>query len=204
MLKQGFHVLFVAGAAGVLAMAIGCQAAPPAGTRSALQAASAGLGDDVIARGKYLVDIGGCDDCHTPLKMGTNGPEPDLDRRFSGHPENLAMPPAPTGDAWTWHGSATNTAFAGPWGVSYAINLTPDETGLGTWTEQVFISALKTGRHLGSGRPIMPPMPIPAYSKMTDDDLKAVFAYLRTVPRLRNTVPEAVVAAPPPAPATAS
>jgi hypothetical protein len=86
--------------------------------------------------------------------------------------------------------------------VSYAINLTPDEdTGIGTWTEQVFVNSLKTGRHMGIGRPIMPPMPWQAYSRMTDEDLRAMYAYLRSVPAKTNKVPEAVVAEPPAAPA---
>src|SRR4051812_26973895 len=82
-----------------------------------------------VERGKYLVTIGGCNDCHTPLKMGPHGPEPDGSRRLSGHPEQMAMPPAPSlpKGPWMWTGAATNTAFAGPWGVSYARNLTPDQ-----------------------------------------------------------------------------
>ena len=63
------------------------------------------------------------------------------------------------------------------------------------------VNALKTGRHMGVGRPIMPPMPWLAYSKMTDEDLKAIYAYLRTIPPRRNQVPDAIVAPPPAAPA---
>lgn len=98
-------------------------------------------------------------------------------------------------------GAGTNTAFAGPWGVSYSINLTSDaETGLAKWTEQQFIGAMRTGRHLGVSRPILPPMPWDALRQMTDQDLNAMFAYLRTVPAIRNRVPDAVPApAPPPA-----
>ncbi|MCL4814245.1 MAG: c-type cytochrome [Vicinamibacteraceae bacterium] len=193
--------LLVAASAGVLTLTVGCQATPPAPAPSALQASSAGVGADVVARGEYLVLVGGCNDCHTPFKMGPKGPEPDIDRLLSGHPEALVMPPAPEGDAWLWHGSGTNTAFAGPWGVSYAINLTPDDTGLGPWTEEVFLAAMKTQRHMGVGRPILPPMPVANYGRMTDADLKAIYAYLRTVKPLRNKVPEAVVAPPPAAPA---
>ena len=159
---------------------------------------------DVAARGKYLVDLGACNDCHTPWKMGAKGPEPDMSLYLSGHPAALKMPDAPKpAEPWLWVGAATNTAFAGPWGVSYAINLTSDEeTGIGLWSEQVFVNAFKTGRHMGVGRPILPPMPWQAYSKMTDDDLKAMFAYLKTVPAKKNQAPEAVVAEPPPAPLT--
>ena len=92
---------------------------------------------------------------------------------------------------WIWAGAATNTAFAGPWGVTYAPNLTPHETsGMGIWTEQMFVDALRTGRHMGQSRAIQPPMPWSAYSRMTDTELKSVYAYLRTVPALNNRVPD--------------
>ena len=145
-----------------------------------------------IARGKYLVGIMGCDDCHTPMKMGAKGPEPDLTRRLSGHPQGVKVPkPAPSDPkGWIWAGNVTNTAFAGPWGISYAPNLTSDGTGVGSWTEANFVKALREGKHLGVGRPIAPPMPWPAYRHATEDDLKAVFAYLRTVPPVKNQAPE--------------
>jgi mono/diheme cytochrome c family protein len=145
-----------------------------------------------VERGKYLVTIAVCNDCHTPFKMGPNGPEPDMSRMLSGHPEGLEMPPPPTLPAgWGFIGSETNTAWAGPWGISYTANLTPDRnTGIGIWTEDMFIKALRTGRHMGASRPINPPMPWPWYGKMTDADLKAVFAYLRTIPPIKNRVPD--------------
>jgi mono/diheme cytochrome c family protein len=148
---------------------------------------------DTVARGKYLVEIAGCHDCHTPFKLGPNGPEPDMARALSGHPQALRMPAAPKlpKGPWIMSSSATNTAHAGPWGVSFTANLTPDpETGLGDWTERDFKATIRTGRHLGRGREILPPMPIPAYQHMTDEDLAAVFAYLRTVPAVKNKVPE--------------
>lgn len=157
-----------------------------------------------VARGKYLVTIGGCNDCHTPLKMGAKGPEPDMSRMLSGHPERMVLPAPPrmAPDApWNWAGAASLTAFAGPWGISYASNLTPDQnTGLGIWTEEMFVKAMRTGRHMGQSRPILPPMPWHALAAMTDEDLKAVYAYLRSIPPLENRVPEAVIAEPPPAP----
>ncbi len=188
----------------VVAVSVACRPTPDVSTTSNATSATTQAHDDAVARGKYLVDIGGCNDCHTPLKMGARGPEPDMTRYLSGHPEGMQLPPAPKLEMpWMYAGNATNTAYAGPWGISYAINLTShDTTGLGQWTENGFVQALKTGRHLGipTGRMIMPPMPWQAYSRMTDADLKAVFAYLRTVPAIKNTVPDAIVAAPMPAP----
>lgn len=149
--------------------------------------------DPQVARGRYLVTTGACGDCHTPLKMGANGPEPDLSRALSGHPEGMPLPPAPTLPAGPWlvTVAATNTAWNGPWGTSFTANLTPDpETGLGRWSARDFKATIKSGRHLGRGRTLLPPMPIPAYSQFTDRDLDAIFAYLKTVPAVKNRVPE--------------
>src|SRR6516162_5640343 len=145
-----------------------------------------------VERGKYLVTMIGCNDCHTPLKMGPRGPEPDMSRFLSGHPEQMGvLPAAPPRGPWLWAGAATNTAFSGPWGISYAANLTPDQnTGLGIWTEDMFISAIRTGRHMGTSREIAPPMPWPAFRNATDEDLKSIFAYLRTIPPVANHVPD--------------
>jgi mono/diheme cytochrome c family protein len=147
-----------------------------------------------IARGKYLVTIGGCNDCHTPLKVGPNGPEPDVTRMLSGHPADLKMPaaPAPPGP-WLITAAATMTAWAGPWGVSFTANLTPDkETGLGDWTFEQFVQTLRTGRHQGKGRPVLPPMPYFNYGKATDEDLASIFAYLQSIPAVHNRVPQPI------------
>ena len=147
---------------------------------------------DEVARGKYLVTTSGCHDCHTPLKMTPQGPAPDMDRMLSGHPEQLEMPAAPQLPAGPWivAVAGTNTAWSGPWGVSFTANLTPDkDTGLGKWTVRTFTDTIRTGRHLGRGREILPPMPIPAYKNFNDQDLAAIFAYLQSIPAVRNKVP---------------
>ena len=144
-----------------------------------------------IERGAYLVSTMGCHDCHTPWTVGPKGPEPDMTRALTGHPADIVMgpPPAPTG-AWLWSGAATNTAFAGPWGVSFTANLTPDpDTGLGRWTEEMFIATMKTGRHQGKGRPVLPPMPWRMLANLTDEDIKSLFAYLQSLAPVRNRVP---------------
>ena len=118
----------------------------------------------VIQRGAYLVQVGGCNDCHT-------------------------LPEGP----WMVTMAATATAFAGPWGVSHAANLTPDkETGLGSWTEAQFLQMIRSGRHLGQGRPILPPMPVQGLRAATEADQKAIFAYLKSIPAISNRVPAAV------------
>ena len=156
------------------------------------EAPAAAAADPRVERGRYLVTVGGCNDCHTPWVEGANGPELDMTRMLSGHPATLVMPspPEPKGP-WVVASAGTNTAHAGPWGVSFTANLTPDpETGTGKWSEQEFVDTLRSGRHLGRGRQILPPMPWFNYGKMTDEDLAAVYAYLRTIPPIVNKVPD--------------
>jgi hypothetical protein len=157
---------------------------------------------DRVKRGEYIVSTAACHDCHTPWKEGPNGPGPDMSRMLSGHPETMPVskPPSFGSGPWIWASTSTNTAFAGPWGVSYTANLTPDRnTGLGIWTEDMFVSAIRTGKHMGVSRPIAPPMPWAVYRNLTDEDLKSVFAYLRTIPPIVNHVPDYL---PPAAPMT--
>lgn len=153
----------------------------------------------LVKRGAQLVGIGGCMDCHTPFRMGANGPEKDLARGLSGHPEALQMPPPPKlAEAWNWAGSATMTAFVGPWGMTYSANLTPDrETGIGAWTQEQFIQAMRSGKHVGDARPILPPMPWQALAGLPDKDLRAIYAYLMAQPAIRNKVPDYAPPAPP-------
>jgi mono/diheme cytochrome c family protein len=136
-----------------------------------------------VERGRYLVRITGCHDCHSPKIKGMT---PDLDRALSGRPTTTPLP-TPTKDEV--HASPDLTAWQGPWGYSVASNLTPDPTtGIANrYTEANFIATMRTGKK-PNGTPIMPPMPSDVYQNMTDDDLKAIFAYLRTIKPIRNAV----------------
>lgn len=144
---------------------------------------------EAIARGAYLVRIGGCADCHTPKIMTAHGPVDDPARLFAGHPSDVILPPASL-EAGPW-GAATAgmTAWAGPWGISYAANLTPDPA-TGLWSESSFVKSMRTGRHHGSERPILPPMPWQPLSEATDQDLSAIYAYLHSLPPVFNVVPD--------------
>jgi mono/diheme cytochrome c family protein len=189
-------MIWVTGSSGVSAQA----GAAPAAPKKVAAARPAGGGVVSAARGKYLVDAAGCHDCHTPHKMGPDGPEPDMSLSLSGHPAGMVLPPPPqmTGP-WMFAGIGPFTAWAGPWGISYTKNLTPDkETGLGSWTEQQFVETIRNGREQGRGRQLLPPMPWPAIRTLNDADLKSIFAYLKTIPAIKNKVPDPVIAPPPP------
>jgi hypothetical protein len=150
---------------------------------------------DPVARGQYLTVVAGCNDCHTPKKFGPQGPEFDTTRLLSGHPAGSPLPPidpkALQPGNWVLFASDL-TSTVGPWGISYAANLTPDSaTGIGAWDEASFVKALRTGKHMGleTGRPILPPMPWQTIGKMNDEDLKAIFTYLKTIQAISNRVP---------------
>jgi mono/diheme cytochrome c family protein len=148
-----------------------------------------------VERGKYLVNVGGCNDCHSPKKIVNGVPDVDPDRLLSGNPAADKLPKVPKTligpDGYGTVASNNLTAWVGPWGVSYAMNLTPDkDTGLGSWTPEMFVKAIKTGKHQGAGRDILPPMPWNWYRNMTEDDLKAVFAYLQSLPPVKNAIPD--------------
>ena len=159
----------------------------------------------LIERGKYLVTLGGCNDCHSPKVMTPKGPAVDESKLLSGSPAGQPLPALPEGvlgpGKWGAVTSMDLTIWAGPWGVSFARNLTADkETGLGSWNEAMFIKALRTGKDMGEGRPILPPMPWETIGKATDGDLKAIFAYLQSLPPIKNAVHDPIPpAGPPPA-----
>jgi hypothetical protein len=150
-----------------------------------------------ITRGEFLVFAGGCADCHSPKKMGPQGPEPDLARHLSGTPAIFKVPAIPSGvftqNGWGALASSDMTVWAGPWGVSFAANLTPDKTtGMGAWTEAAFIKSMRNGKHKGALRDILPPMPWQAIGKLSDGDLKAMFAYLKSIKPVQNKIPEPI------------
>jgi len=178
------HLLLSSGAALLIATAC-AQTPPPPPPAPAAPAMSQ------VDRGKYIVSTAGCHDCHTPWKMGPNGPEPDMDRALSGHPESIKITaPAKLPQGIMAGTNETFTAWHGPWGVSFTANLTPDQnTGLGIWTEDMFVEAIKNGKHMAKGRQILPPMPWMYYGQLPDSDLKAMFAYLKSLPPVSNRVP---------------
>ena len=145
--------------------------------------------------GEHIVTISGCNDCHTPKKMTAQGPMLDSSLLLSGHPAQM---PPPDIDRKMVESKGlgvtqTLTSWVGPWGISYAANLTPDSTGIGLWKEEQFIYCLRNGKFKGlaDSRPLLPPMPWVQYKFMSDDEMKAVFAYLKSLKPVHNLVPNA-------------
>ena len=148
---------------------------------------------EMISRGEYLVAAIGCDDCHSPKRMGARGPEVIPELRLSGYPADRPVMPPDTGalkKGWMLFGGDLTQAV-GPWGTSFSANITSDGTGIGNWTENHFITAMRTGKMKGleNGRPMLPPMPWFNFAKFTDEDLKSIFAYLKSTPPIPNVVP---------------
>ncbi|HVZ56074.1 MAG TPA: hypothetical protein VG870_05400 [Chitinophagaceae bacterium] len=149
--------------------------------------------DSLVKRGEYLVQVMGCDDCHSPKQMGPQGPEVIADRRLSGYQAGRPLPktdPASIQNGWVMFNSDL-TASYGPWGVSFAANLTPDSTGIGVWTEEQFKKALREGKFKGldNNRPLLPPMPWANFRHLTDVDIKAIYSYLHSIRPVKNVVP---------------
>jgi len=149
----------------------------------------------LVKRGQYLVSAIGCDDCHSPKKMGLHGPEIDSALRFSGYPASRPVPAYDTNTIKTWVLFGGDlTSAVGPWGVSFAANITSDPTGIGNWTEAQFIRCICEGKWKGleQGRPLLPPMPWQNFSKLTYEDLRCIYAYLKTTKPVKNTVPQPI------------
>lgn len=154
-----------------------------------------------VERGGHLARAFGCQGCHTPTVPGPSAlPVPDTTRLMSGHPEGVPYPTRPLTEVRDRYdlrpAGPLLTAWPGPWGVSFAANLTPDkETGIGEWTEEMFIRTIRTGKHEGrpTGREILPPMPWRNLNHpsigLPDSALKDIWAFLRALPPVRNQVP---------------
>jgi hypothetical protein len=149
--------------------------------------------DSLVKHGNYLVKALGCNDCHSPKHMGPNGPEIDSLSMLSGFPSNRPIPVAGANDIKNglvvFNGDLT--AAIGPWGTSFAANITSDATGIGNWKEDQFKNVFRHGQYKGLNgtRMIMPPMPWEDFSHLTDGDIKAIFYYLKSTKPVNNIVP---------------
>ena len=147
----------------------------------------------MIDRGNYLVSIMGCDDCHSPKRMGAHGPEVIPETRLSGYIHSNPLQPVDSNSikkGWMLM-NPDLTSAVGPWGQTFAANLTSDDSGIGTWTVAQFKKAIREGKLKGmdGSRPILPPMPWQNFSHATDSDLEAIFAFLKSTKPVNNVVP---------------
>ena len=152
---------------------------------------------ELIKEGKRLVSVFGCNDCHSPKKMTKFGPIPDESRLLSGHQMDVKSTenyPKLNSNEWILF-NLSGTSAIGPWGKSFAANLTPHETGIGTWTLQQFTRAMREGKFKGleNGRPLLPPMPTIGYKALTDYEVKAIFNYLKSIEPIDNLVPAPIL-----------
>ncbi|NCU03423.1 MAG: diheme cytochrome c-553 [Chitinophagaceae bacterium] len=151
---------------------------------------------ELIKRGEYLVNAVGCDDCHSPKTMGPRGPEIIQELRFSGYPSTRPVQKADSNvvkQGWALFGPDLTSAV-GPWGMSFAANISSDATGIGNWTEAQFIKAIREGKYKGldNSRPLLPPMPWSSYKNFSDEDVKAIYAFLKSTQPVENIVPAAI------------
>jgi mono/diheme cytochrome c family protein len=147
------------------ALAGGAPAGKPAAAKSS--AGPSAAKSKLIESGRRLVITSGCIDCHTP---GTLFGAPDFSRMLSG----------------------SELGWQGPWGTTYARNLTPDlETGLGYYKAEEIVRALRGGKRL-DGSPLLPPMPWQNLASMDDQDLMAIATYLESLPAVKHAVPDRV------------
>lgn len=162
------------------------------------EAAQAGLtAEDLVKRGEYLVNLGGCHDCHSPKEKSPQGPQVIKSVMLSGYPADRPImqgDPNVLKQGWVLF-VPDLTSASGPWGVSFSANLTPDQTGTGNWTEENFLRALKEGKYKGlaNSRQLLPPMPWQNFANVTDEDIRAIFAYLKSIPPVSNIVPAAII-----------
>jgi cytochrome c553 len=160
-----------------------------------LDAALVQANNEQIKQGEHLILITGCHDCHSPKKMTETGPVIDYSLALSGHPSKMPPPDIDRSEIEKKGLAVTQslTSWVGPWGISYAANLTSDATGIGNWTEKQFFTAMRKGKYKGleSARSLLPPMPWEMYANMTDEELRAIFAYLKSTKPIKNVVPSA-------------
>ena len=188
-----FSVLFAATCIALIAASCSNNSQKAAENIPAVKAVSP---EDIVKRGEYLVTIMGCNDCHSPKKMGPNGPEIIPELMLSGYPSD--RPIIKFNDPLLKEGFGMFypdlTAAAGPWGVSFAANITPDQSGIGSWTEEQFKRALKQGKFKGieGARTLLPPMPWFNFTVLKDEDASAIYAYLQSIKPVVNVVPQPI------------
>lgn len=151
-----------------------------------------------INKGETLLLEARCGFCHTPVIETSNGKVSDTSKRLSGHPSDYKLPEIPRTPVGSqqWLEFLTNlesTIWADEDGVVFSANITPDnDTGIGKWTEEMFINTIRTGKHPGWKKDLKKPMPWLEYSKLSNDQLISIYAYLMSIKPVYNKVPEPI------------
>jgi hypothetical protein len=188
-MKRTYLILLTIGIAIVIA-AVSCL---PGATGKEKEEAPVITADSLVKRGSYLVTTMLCDDCHSPKRMGPQGPELIPERRLSGFIQTNKIPTVNTAEirkGWVMFNEDL-TAAVGPWGVSFAANLTSDASGIGNWSFDQFKTAIRDGKAKGlnANRSLLPPMPWTNIRNANDEDLKAIFTFLKSTKPVRNIIP---------------
>ncbi|MGN6397204.1 MAG: diheme cytochrome c-553 [Mucilaginibacter sp.] len=146
---------------------------------------------DTIKRGEYLVGIMGCNDCHSSKSFGPKGPVIDSMTKLGGFLSSKPIPKVSKSTGQWVLFAPDLTAAVGPWGMSFAANISSDATGVGNWSEEQFVRVMREGKYMGlrEERNILPPMPWQSYGALADADLHAIFTYLKSTKPVKNVVP---------------
>lgn len=188
-MKRIYLILLTLGSAIVIA-ATGCLSGAPGKEK---EKAPLITNDSLVKRGSYLVSTMLCDDCHSPKRMGAHGPELIPEMRLSGFTQTNKIPSVNMEEikkGWVMF-NPDLTSAVGPWGVSFSANLTSDASGIGNWNFDQFKKAIRDGKAKGlsTNRSLLPPMPWENIRKASDEDLSAIFAFLKSTKPVRNIVP---------------
>jgi mono/diheme cytochrome c family protein len=180
----------------ILAFALVMMISCGPGKKPVVQEPAAPTHEQIVQRGQYLVTTMGCNDCHSPKRMGQKGPEIIPELLLSGYPGDrplMKVSKEALKNGWVLM-TGDLTEAVGPWGASFAANLTPDQTGILNWTEEAFVVALKQGWFKGmeGTRMLLPPMPWENFATMKDEDIKAIYTYLLSIKPVSNSVPDAL------------
>lgn len=144
---------------------------------------------------KHIVTIAGCSDCHPLKKMASTGAKPNIELTLSGHSANMPSPDTDRNQIESKGLAVTNdlTAWVGPWGISYVANITSDNsTGIGKWSLEQFMACLRKGKYMGleKARNLLVHMTWQDFQNLTDNEMKVVFAYLKSTKPIHNIVPQ--------------
>ena len=138
--------------------------------------------EEMLDRGEYLSHLAACVSCHTPQKEEYLGEDIPVEQL-----RQIGLSFTDTQDTENKLLAGGREFSLGPFGVLSSMNLTPDETGLGDWTDEEIEAALRIGINR-DGRRLHPLMPYPNFFNWAESDMEALIMYLRSIPAVENEV----------------